>query len=55
MRFSSMYKFEVETLPAGDLGIHLSSRALFVIAIAFFVVSTLLSTAAASTEKRIRK
>ena len=50
-----MYKFEVETLPAGELGIHLNSKTLFLVGVAFFLASTLLSSLAASTEKRIRK
>ena len=50
-----MYKFEVETLPAGDLGIVLSSRTLFFISIALFAVSAFLNNVARSADKRLRK
>lgn len=50
-----MHTFQVEVLPAGDLGIVLTSKSLFTVAMVLAVMSAILNFAAIVVDRKIRE
>jgi len=51
----TMHTFQVEVLPAGDLGIVLTSKSLFTVAMVLAVMSAILNFAAIVVDRKIRE